>query len=362
MKISFFDIFRSIGSPRLKAIKLIDHVAGGLIALLLPSATSQDFPGQIKNVLIVRPGGIGDAVFLLPILKALKEKGFIVDVLAERRNEEVFLSQSGFVNRVYCYDREPLAVFSNNYDLVIDTEQWHFFSGILSCFVKGAYRIGYVTRQRRGKLYHHSVGYTYDGYELDNFGKLFDRILKVDEIAGLEGSFDVDAPSQLWAKKQIEGGFVTLFLGGSIALRRLNEEQIRGVVKNYVDKGFSIALLGGRDVEAFAGKLSARIDSRKVINFVGQLSLMQSAALIQQSTLFVGPDSGLMHLACAVDVPVVAIFGPGNRAKWGPRGSKHRVISLDLPCSPCTDFGYTIPTCKGSYQCMKDIKLKGFDQ
>ena len=80
---------------------------------------------------------------------------------------------------------------------------------------------------------------------------------------------------------------------------------------------------------------------------------MQSATLIQQSSLFIGPDSGLMHLACAVDVPVIAIFGPGNLAKWGPKGEKHKVITENVPCAPCTRFGYTVPTCKGSYHCMK---------
>ncbi|MBF0532497.1 MAG: hypothetical protein HQL23_05295 [Candidatus Omnitrophica bacterium] len=77
--------------------------------------------------------------------------------------------------------------------------------------------------------------------------------------------------------------------------------------------------------------------------------------MISQSRLFIGPDSGLVHLACGVDTPVVAIFGPGNAKKWAPRGGKHAVMSLKCECSPCTLFGYTVPTCQGRYPCMKKI-------
>ena len=85
---------------------------------------------------------------------------------------------------------------------------------------------------------------------------------------------------------------------------------------------------------------------------------MESAALIKKSKLFVGPDSGLMHLACAVGTPVIGIFGPGNLKKWEPIGKNHSVITENVECSPCTLFGYTIPTCQGSFHCMRNIKLE----
>ena len=82
--------------------------------------------------------------------------------------------------------------------------------------------------------------------------------------------------------------FITVFLGGSIALRRLNEEQSVTIIKHYSDKRFSIALLGGKDVELFAQDIASKINSPKILNYAGKLSLMQSAALIQRSSLFIG--------------------------------------------------------------------------
>ena len=46
-----------------------------------------------------------------------------------------------------------------------------------------------------------------------------------------------------------------------------------------------------------------------------------------------------MHLGAAMDVPTLAIFGPANPARWGPYGPEHRVVRLDLDCSPCLFMG-----------------------
>jgi ADP-heptose:LPS heptosyltransferase len=205
------------------------------------------------------------------------------------------------------------------------------------------------------------VAYNIEGYELDNFIKLFEGIL-IDGGEGshplkLEGSLDIDASSQDWAKEQMNSKFVILFLGASIILKRLNEEQVMTIIHHCLEKNYSIALLGGRDVEQFAQGIAVQSNSPKVFNYASKISLMQSGALIQRSSLFIGPDSGLMHMACAIGVPVIGIFGPSNLAKWGPKGAKNKVITENVSCSPCTRFGYTVPTCNGSYHCMKNIKI-----
>ena len=53
-------------------------------------------PVKIKNILIIRPGGIGDAIFLLPVIKALKNEGVIIDILCENRNAQVFILKSSY--------------------------------------------------------------------------------------------------------------------------------------------------------------------------------------------------------------------------------------------------------------------------
>ena len=203
-------------------------MAGGAIAFLLPPMPDKEFPKKINNILIIRPGGIGDAVFLLPILRALKIKDLKVDILCEGRNAEVFTSQPGLTNKVYLYDRHPFAIFANSYDVVIDTEQWHYLSALTAFFVKSFYKIGFATRLKRAKLFHRAVPYDVDDYELDNFRNLFKDILWACDIKGQKGSFNVDDSAQRWAKNEITEKFVTVFLGASIVLRRLNDEQLNG--------------------------------------------------------------------------------------------------------------------------------------
>ena len=72
-----------------------------------------------------------------------------------------------------------------------------------------------------------------------------------------------------------------------------------------------------------------------VINLAGDLTLREFAHLCRLSRLVISCDSGPMHLAAAVEAPVVAIFGPTAPWRTGPFGAAHRVVRKGLTCSPC---------------------------
>jgi ADP-heptose:LPS heptosyltransferase len=65
------------------------------------------------------------------------------------------------------------------------------------------------------------------------------------------------------------------------------------------------------------------------------LRLAQVTALLSRSTIYLGNDSGMSHLAAAVGVPTVALFGPSDPLQWAPRGRRVTVISRRIHCSPC---------------------------
>ncbi|HWP56300.1 MAG TPA: glycosyltransferase family 9 protein [Candidatus Acidoferrales bacterium] len=73
------------------------------------------------------------------------------------------------------------------------------------------------------------------------------------------------------------------------------------------------------------------------------VSLGEIAALFRLSHVYVGNDSGMTHLAAALGVPTIAIFGPTDSAVWAPRGPQVRILSLGVECSPC-DYP-TMKTC-----------------
>jgi ADP-heptose:LPS heptosyltransferase len=64
-------------------------------------------------------------------------------------------------------------------------------------------------------------------------------------------------------------------------------------------------------------------------------TLAQAAALLARSDLYLGNDSGISHLAAAVGVPTVALFGPTDARQWAPRGETVTHLSRDVECSPC---------------------------
>jgi ADP-heptose:LPS heptosyltransferase len=75
--------------------------------------------------------------------------------------------------------------------------------------------------------------------------------------------------------------------------------------------------------------------------------------VLKRCALFVGNDNGPMHMAAALGVPVVALFGPSDPAEWGPRGGRAEVLYKGLDCRRCFH-----PTCtRGEESCMKQIPV-----
>ncbi len=110
--------------------------------------------------------------------------------------------------------------------------------------------------------------------------------------------------------------------------------------------GTQVALVGGPD-EAELTQSVASLMRYKAIDLGGKTSIPVLAALLRLSRLFVGNDSGVMHLASAVGTPVVAIFGPSNPLAWGPWGPSHEVVQVDLECSPCIYRGFQLGNIEG---------------
>jgi heptosyltransferase-2 len=94
------------------------------------------------------------------------------------------------------------------------------------------------------------------------------------------------------------------------------------------------------------------------LNLAGRTELAEAMALIGSLDLFITNDSGLMHVAAALDVPLIAIFGSTNPVTTGPWGSRSRVVRTDVPCSPCLK-----PTCRyGHLDCMRRITVARLQQ
>ncbi len=87
---------------------------------------------------------------------------------------------------------------------------------------------------------------------------------------------------------------------------------------------------------------AARVVERCCIqpfNLAGKTSIGELAAVLSACRGFIGVDTAALHLAAAVGIPTLGIFGPSPAVCWAPRGSRHAVVSKDMPCVPCRQKG-----------------------
>ncbi|MBW1954826.1 MAG: glycosyltransferase family 9 protein [Deltaproteobacteria bacterium] len=110
---------------------------------------------------------------------------------------------------------------------------------------------------------------------------------------------------------------------------------IRDLVQRY---GVSILVTGSRQECARARALVRRIPEG-AYNLAGKTPMEMLPALFAACRLFVGVDSGSLHVAAAVGTPTVALFGPSSVVTWAPRGKRHLTVSKDWPCLPCRKKG-----------------------
>jgi heptosyltransferase-1 len=101
-----------------------------------------------------------------------------------------------------------------------------------------------------------------------------------------------------------------------------------------VTPGFRFAILGGNE-DRLLGEVIARGDPARCLDLTGRLSLPEMVEWIRLSELMVSNDTGPMHVAAALGIPVVALFGPTEPRRTGPYRQLDRVLQLNLPCVPC---------------------------
>lgn len=326
-------------------------------------------PEGIERILVIRPGGIGDAVLMFPMLRALRAHfaGATIDVLGERRNTGVYAINS-LVRHTYRYDDGPLSFLAalkrlhqERYSIVIDTEQYHYMSAVVGNWLRPDYFCGFDT-VGRGRLHTHRVRYRETVYEVYSFLSL------AAELIGREIPFDpnaafveVDARWREWADGALAGHrgrpIAVIVPGASTPHKYWPPARYAQVADWLVSRGYYVVVLGGRDALSFADAIAAHHHKGDLLNLAGRTSLAQTAGIVQRAGVYVSSDTGALHIAYGVGTPTVHMFGSGAMEKWAPRGRRYVVINKGLPCSPCTRYGYT-PPCPYGVACMDAIGVE----
>ncbi len=362
---------------KLRLIKILDAtvgmflcwVGGRLLYLLRREAAFSEFRGEdIKRVLVIRPGGLGDMVLLQPFLHALHYNYPLaqIDLICERRNEDI-LKLCPFPLNVFTYDAHPFRLlcrlWAGGYDVAIDSEQFHYFSAVMAFISRAPIRIGYKINPGRNPIYTHLINYDLEGYEADEFMKLlrpfgihglakFDGVLAVDKV-----SLPVDCAAFLATLRVDRKRWVLVHVGASVRYKTWATDRFVGLVRGLgSDPEAVIGLIGGPGDRALALEVAARcgLDERVWV-LAGRLTIPQTAKILTGAHLFVGGDSGLAHMACAFSVPSVVVFGPSDARKWCRESATVAGVRKEMACSPCFIFGYH-KYCR-TIACMQQVEV-----
>lgn len=122
------------------------------------------------------------------------------------------------------------------------------------------------------------------------------------------------------------------------------------VAKHKFKEGWNIWLFGGASDVALAGEVQFA-SGNICLDLTGKTTLAQAVDLLSLTQAVVTNDTGLMHIAAALDLPVVAIYGSSSPQFTPPLTSKVRILSLNLPCSPCFQRRCLL----GHFRCMLEL-------
>jgi len=150
--------------------------------------------------------------------------------------------------------------------------------------------------------------------------------------------------------------YVCLHPGAGKIYKQWPIENFAEVADWLTQQGFAVVIIGGKSDERNSEKLIQLMQS-KAYNLTGRLSLGELVALLKSSELYIGNDSGPLHLAAATGIPVVGLFGPADDRRWGPLGENSYVLRGYKRCSKCKG-----KDCAYDFRCIKKLQVKNVIQ
>ncbi|MEP9411391.1 MAG: glycosyltransferase family 9 protein [Candidatus Brocadia sp.] len=338
----------------------------------------------VKNILVFRTGGIGDIVRIFPAMESLHANFPLasISVLAfpyVKKTFELFPERS-VIQEIIDYDPEgmhnnllkrlslALSLRKKKYDLVYMPDTGEGTDGtILMTFFTGATnRIGFA-EDRGSFLNTVNIKFRKDI-------PIITQTLSLLEAAGLavvskKIRLNISEKELAFARILLNGTndslpFISLHPGvvSNARYRSWPVENyinlIREIIKEIPAK---VIIIGGTGEREIGEMISAELGNDAVINLIGKTSIPQMAALIKLSCLFIGGDSGPLHIAESADTPFVGIFGPTSPAQVlsCPSNTSKIIVRSNLPCSPCyLHSGAFLPPCGGTIECLRKVSVK----
>jgi predicted lipopolysaccharide heptosyltransferase III len=320
------------------------------------------------RILVIKLRYVGDVLLATPVLTRLRG-GFPKARLAMLVNEgtEEVVEGHPALDEVLVMEKGPLlrqwrfirTLRARRFDLVVDLTDGDR-SALLAWLSGAPVRLGYNSEGRwRGRLYSEII-------QADRFGMhTVAYHLTATEALGLTGPppppiLTVVPEARREADRLLRDAgiedtwpLVCLHPGARWWFKSWPPERFAALADLIQAETSSLALfLGGELERGVMSRIAARMTT-PYRTLIGRTGLKELAAVLERATLMVSNDNGPMHMAAALGVPVIGLFGPSDPAVWGPWGEGHHVFYKGLDCRACFH-----PDCfRGEQNCMRLITL-----
>lgn len=321
---------------------------------------------EIKKILFVRLRLIGDVLMTTPSLKVLKDSFPEAKIyyLVEPPQDEL-LRGNPDIDELMVIRRDSsfkellslvIRMRKEKFDVAID-----FHGGPRASFLtllSGAkFRIGYNYSPR--KIFYNlkverGVKEGYIHSVLNQFNLL--KVLGIESndlppllMQELEG-FEKEKLEQILKERGLEEKkFLVMHVSAGNKYREWGVENWKRLIEIIANKrkDLKVALIGSKKDLSYEENLGFPI----VVSFIGKLNLREVRELIKKSLLFVGPDSGPMHIASTTETPIIALFGPTSPSVFGPWKKEAVIIEGFTNCRPCNQ-----KKCDYNFRCIREIK------
>jgi len=329
-------------------------------------------PGEIRKILVRATNWVGDAVLITPSLVALRKtfphaqitvlaNPWVLPLLENHPAADrmmVMDKGTGLLRSMGTVKRIISHVRNEAFDLAVLFQ--NAFEAALLAYMGGVrYRIGYNT-DGRGFLLTHKVirdERILGVHQVDYYLGLIEAMGW--QVAEREPSIylcdsDIASTSRMLSSRGIEDHHVIVGLNPGAtygSAKRWPEERFAAIGDWAVERWTATVILFGSSSERDIGLRVSQRMQHAPVNLCGLTTLGEVMALIKRCNFFVTNDSGLMHIAAAFNVPLVALFGPTNHITTGPVSGNARIVRHAFDCSPCLK-----ETCPLDHRCMLSIE------
>jgi ADP-heptose:LPS heptosyltransferase len=280
---------------------------------------------------------MGDCLLLTAPVRALKEEfpSLYIGVLVEERFADCF-SGNPDINETLAVTGKMATgarLFLRRFDLIINLHGGPT-SLTYSCCAHGK-RIGFE-HYRSSFLYHgllpppdssvHTVESTMAAFRWLG--------LRRDVAPALR--FERHETEAAHAREALRGrDYAVIHPGSIMSTKRWEPGRFAAVARGLAAQGLTIVVTSGPGEDSFASEVARGIDGSVIL--LG-LTIPQLAELIRGAKIYLGNDSGPMHLAAAVGTPTIAVWGSSDSRRWRPWGIEHRVVQNPFECNPCPGY------------------------